>query len=55
MDDSRLKKHPVFGKIEGKSRRDRPCREWLDDITEWCQRSEDDLFRLAQDRRAWKN
>jgi len=37
--------------MDGKSRRGRPCREWLDDITEWCQRSGHDLFHLAQDRR----
>jgi hypothetical protein len=55
MDDSRLLKHLVFGKMEGKSRRGRPCREWLDDITEWCQRSGQELFHLAQDRQAWKN
>ena len=39
MDDSRLIKHLILGKMDGKSRRGRPCREWLDDITEWCQRS----------------
>ena len=52
MDDKRLIKHLVFGKMDGKSRRGRPYREWLDDITEWCQRSVHDLFHLAQDRRA---
>ena len=44
MDDTRLIKHVVFAKMGGKSRRGRPCREWLDDITEWCQRSGQDLF-----------
>ena len=55
MDDNRLIKHVVFSRMDGKSRRGRPCREWMDDITEWCQRSGQDLFHLAQDRRAWKN
>jgi hypothetical protein len=55
MDDTRLIKHIIFSKMEGKPRRGRPCREWLDDITEWCQRSGQDLFHLAQDRQAWKN
>jgi hypothetical protein len=55
MDDNRLIKHAVFAKMNGKSRRGRPCREWMDDITEWCQRSGQDVFHLAQDRRAWKN
>jgi hypothetical protein len=55
MNDNRLIKHIVSSKMDGKSRRGRPCREWLDDITEWYQRSGQDLFHLAQDRRAWKN
>ncbi len=50
MDDNRLIKHTIFAKMNGKSRRGRPCREWLDDITEWCGRSGQDLFHLAQDR-----
>ena len=55
MDDNRLVKHVLLSKMDGKGRRGRPCREWLDDITEWCQRSGQDLFHLAQNRRAWKN
>lgn len=55
MRDNRLIKHVLFSQMDGKSRRGRPCREWLDDITESCERSEHDLFHLAQDRRAWKN
>ena len=55
MDDSRLIKHMIFSNMEGKSKRGRPCREWLDDIIEWCQRSGQELFHLAQDRQAWKN
>ena len=55
MDDKRLIKHIIFAKMNGKSRRGRPCREWMDDITEWCQRSAQELFHLAQDRQVWKN
>ena len=54
MDDNRLVKHIVFTKMNGKSRRGRPCKEWLDDITEWCGRSVQDLLHKAQDRRTWK-
>ena len=36
MEDSRLVKEVVFEKIEGKAKRERPKREWLDDIKEWC-------------------
>jgi hypothetical protein len=55
MNDNRLIKHIVFSQMDGKSRRGHPCREWVDDITEWCQRSGQHLFHLAIDRRAWKN
>jgi hypothetical protein len=55
MDANRLIKHTVSAKTNGKFQRGCPCREWLDDITEWCQRSGQDLFHLAQDRQIWKN
>ena len=54
MNDNRLIKHTVFARINGKPRRGRPCREWMDDIIEWCGYSGRDLFHLAQDRRKWK-
>ena len=54
MSDNRLVKHVMFGIIDGKPRRGRPCREWLDDIKDWCGRSGQDLCHLAQDRRIWK-
>jgi hypothetical protein len=54
MNDNRLIKHTVFAKMNGKPRRGRPCREWMDDITEWCGRSGQDLFHKAQNRRIWK-
>ena len=55
MDEPRLVKHVVFAKMDEKSRRGCPCREWLDDITEWCQLNRQVLSHLAQDRHAWKN
>lgn len=55
MDDKRLIKHMVFAKVDGKPRRGRPCREWLDDIKEWCECSGQELFHLAQDRWAWRS
>ena len=54
MNDNRLIKHTIFAKIDGKPRKDRPCREWLDDIKDWYGRSGKDLLQLAQDRRMWK-
>ena len=54
MDDKRLVKNVVFGRMEGTSRKGRPCREWLDDISEWCQEKIDVLQRKAQDRDLWR-
>ena len=54
MNDNRLIKHTIFAKIDRKPRRGRPCREWLDDIKNWCGRRGQDLLHLAQDRRMWK-
>jgi hypothetical protein len=54
MEDTRLLKHVVFSKVNGKSKRGRPCREWLDDITEWCGYKCQDLVHLAQSRYQWK-
>ena len=35
MKDARMLKATVFGVMEGKTRKGRPCREWTDDITDW--------------------
>jgi hypothetical protein len=55
MDNTRLLKHVVFSRMDGKSRRGRPCREWLDDIIEWSGYSCQDLVHLAQSRYQWKD
>ena len=36
----------MLGSMDGKGKRGRPKREWLDDIWEWCQK---DIYRLSQD------
>jgi len=36
MNDNRLVKNVVFGIIDGLNRRERPIREWMDDIKECC-------------------
>ena len=50
MNDKRLIKRTIFTKIDGKLRKDRPCRKWLDAIKDWCGRSGQDLLHLARDR-----
>ena len=44
----------MFGEMEGKTKRERPRREWLDDVNEWCNEEIYILKRKAQDRDAWK-
>ena len=53
MEDSRLVKEVVFGDMERKTKRGRPKREGLDDVTEWCNEGIYILKRKAQDRDAW--
>jgi len=50
MKNARMLKAIVFGVMEGKARKERPCREWTDDIKE-------DLHTLrwkATDRAEWQ-
>jgi len=37
MDGRRERGSVMIGIMEGNQRRGRPCREWLDDIGDWCQ------------------
>jgi hypothetical protein len=53
MDNSRKIKAVMQGIIEGKSKRGRPPREWLDDIEYWCQKDINMLSHMAQDRMQW--
>jgi len=36
IEDNRLVKKVMLGEMEGKTKRGRPRREWLDDEKEWC-------------------
>ena len=54
MEDNRLVKEVVFGKMEVKTKRGRPKREWLGNIKEWCNKEISILKRKAQDRDTWE-
>jgi len=54
MEDNRKLKTPMFGIVDGTNKRDRPCREWMDDIVSWCKTGLQELNSFAQDRRRWK-
>jgi len=54
MKDNSLMKEVMFGMMEGQTRRGRSCREWLDDIKEWCREEIHSLNRKAQDHGMWR-
>ena len=42
--NNRKIKEIMFGKVEGKNKKGRPHKEWLDDIRQWCQ--ENSIYKL---------
>ena len=44
----------MFGLMDGKGVRGRPCREWLDDIRDWCEMDIHKLSHTAQERDTWR-
>src|SRR5207245_1907907 len=52
--NERKYKKVMVGSMDGKGKRGRPKREWLDDIREWCQKDIQTLSRLANERGVWK-
>ena len=54
MRNGRKIKNVMIGIMEGTGRRGRPCREWLDDIKEWCRKDIYSLTQLAQDKQVWR-
>ena len=55
MDISRKVKSVMTGMMEGTGKKGRPCREWIEDIEEWCQTDLYSATQIAQDKGAWKN
>ena len=54
MDNFRMILAVMTGTMEGTGKRGRPHREWLDDITEWCQKDLHHLCEATRDRVRWK-
>ena len=50
MGNERLIKQTILGMMDGAGIGGRPCREWLDDITDWCEMEIYKLSRMAQER-----
>jgi len=53
IDDSRKIKTLVFGMMDGLNKRERPYREWSDDIEQWCGATLQELSHAALDRQRW--
>src|SRR6218665_2073701 len=54
MENDRKIKSVVFGKLEGTNKRGRPHKEWLDNITEWCGASIQELYHAALEKQKWR-
>ena len=54
MTDDRKIKTLVFGVMEGRNRRGRPHREWVDDVTQWCGTSLQAASHWARNRSHWR-
>src|SRR6218665_3740069 len=47
MENDRKIKSVVFGRLKGTNKRGRPHKEWMDNITEWCGVSIQELYHAA--------
>ena len=54
MNNSLLIIQVVFSMVDGTGIRGRPCREWFNDIKEWCQMDVHSASILAQSRIEWR-
>jgi len=45
----------MLGRMEGTNRKERPHREWLDDIAEWGKALLQELRQAAMNRKNWKS
>src|ERR1700733_10921054 len=54
MGNNRLIKQVIFGMMDGTGIRGRPCREWLDDITDWGGMEIHELSRMGHERETWR-
>ena len=55
MDNSRKIKGVMTGMMEGTERKERPCREWLEAIEDWCQTYVYSATQIVHEGRAWTN
>ena len=54
MKNDRKSKSVVFGRLEGTNKRGWPHKEWMDNITEWCGASIQELYHAAFEKQKWR-
>ena len=56
MENDRKIKSVVFGRLEGTDKRGRPHIEWMDNITDWCGASIQELhvYHAALEKQKWR-
>src|SRR6218665_906243 len=50
-----LEKEIIQGKVPGGRGKGRPRINWMDNIRTWTGRTQEDLIRMTEDRRRWRN
>src|SRR6218665_808246 len=53
MENDRKIKSIVFGRLDGTNKRGRPHTEWMDNITDWCGASIQELYHAALEKQKW--
>lgn len=54
MENDRKIKSIVFGRLDGTNKRGRPHTEWMDNITDWCGASIQELYHAALEKQKWR-
>src|SRR6218665_3372437 len=54
MGTDRKIKSVVFGRLDGTNKRGRPHKEWMDNITDWCGASIQELYHAALEKQKWR-
>ena len=54
MENDRKIKSVVFGRLDGTNKRGQPHKEWMDNITDWCGASIQELYHTALEKQKWR-
>src|SRR6218665_2047545 len=54
MENDKKIKSVVFGRLDETNKRGRPHKEWMDNITDWCGASIQELYHAALEKQKWR-